>query len=68
MVDLIQYNLHDMDFSSSDSEEVEDFADYLLRVIEKQGMKPPLSTCKMVEDTYNGGTKHGSVEHKWDEE
>ena len=61
---FIDYS-YDIEFGDANAELR---AEELLNQLEDLGMKPPLTNCKMVEDTYNGGTKHGPVEHKWDEE
>jgi len=53
---------------SSSSRAVRLLVNKILTEFENQGMKPPLSECKLVEDTYHGGLKHSKSEHKWDEE
>lgn len=41
---------------------------HLLTAMEKEGMLPPIAPCGLVEDTYNGGLKHGPTERRWEDE
>lgn len=55
------YGHSDLDLSIPEVEK-------LLTLIEESGMLPPIQTPSLVEDTYNGGTKHGPAQRVWDKE
>lgn len=40
----------------------------VLDIIEEAGMLPPVQNPSLVEDTYNGGEKHGPALRVWDKE
>ena len=40
----------------------------ILKAIEEAGILPPVQSPSFVEDTYNGGLKHGPSMRVWDEE
>lgn len=43
-------------------------AELILRNLEASGMLPPTQVPSLVEDTYNGGIKHGPAQRIWDKE
>lgn len=50
----------------------DDSSEYLaseaLKFLLRNGMLPPLSSCKLIKDSKRSGHKHSEVKHEWDEE
>lgn len=65
-LDLIEKAIYQSRSKGGDT--VSDFAKAVLDRAEELGMIPPVQSPSMVEDTYNGGLKHGPAQRVWDKE